>query len=130
MVKLVRKRGKGLLKASTFLIIALLTLADAAESFRYLLLIGISHGTLNLAEFFATHSFLPSLHYGFATAYFHVIIPGFNVSIFQGYYGALETLYFSGKFEAIQNYGNGELQRLMMRTLTGLNSSIQTNLNT
>ena len=38
--------------------------------------------------------------------------------------------FFSGKFEAIQNYGNGELQRLMMRTLTGLNSFIQTNLNT
>ena len=42
----------------------------------------------------------------------------------------LKYFFFSGKFEAIQNYGNGELQRLMMRTLTGLNSFIQTNLNT
>ena len=82
MMKLVRKRGKGLLNASTFLIIALLTLADAAESFRYPLLRGISHGTMNLAEFIATNSFLPSFHYGFATAHFLVIIPDFNVSIF------------------------------------------------
>ena len=72
----------------------------------------------------------PSLHYGFTTAHFSGIIPGFNVSILWVYCGAFEILYFSGKFEAIQNYGNGELQRLMMRTLTGLNSSIQTNLNT
>ena len=48
----------------------------------------------------------------------------------SGFPMELLKLYFSGKFEAIQNYGNGELQRLMMRTLTGLNSFIQTNLNT
>ena len=35
MAKLVRERGEGVLKASTILIVALLTLADTAESFRY-----------------------------------------------------------------------------------------------
>ena len=35
MARLGRERGEGVLKASTILIVALLTLADTAESFRY-----------------------------------------------------------------------------------------------
>ena len=51
---------------------------------------------------------------------------GFNISSFHDYHRALDILsiFVSGKSEAIQNYGNGGLQRLMMRVFTGTNSSI------
>ena len=53
MAKLVRERGKGVLKALTILIVALLALADTAESFRYS---------------------LSDLHYEYASAHFSSFI--------------------------------------------------------
>ena len=53
MAKLVREREKGVLKALTILIVALLALADTAESFRYS---------------------LSDLHYEYASAHFSSFI--------------------------------------------------------